>query len=135
MSFVHGKKTKVLLNAIDISAFLDSFTFGDQSIDVNETTTFGATYKTYLAGYSDGTSAMTGKYDGAASAIDSQLSALIGADPVPLVYHPEGLGTGKPTKTVQVVLTSYSTSAPVGDVVTFSAGFQFSSAVVRTVQV
>ena len=59
MAFVHGKGTTVLLNAYDLSAYLNG---ADQTITVEtaETTCFGSSAKSYVTGLRDGTVSVGG---------------------------------------------------------------------------
>lgn len=124
MAFVHGKGTSVMLNAFDVSAFLNS---ADQTITVEtaETTTFGSSAKSYITGLRDGTVSVGGFYDGSASAVDEVLSSAIGSssDSV-LSVADEGMTVGGRALVAQAIDTSYQITGAVGDAVTVSAEFQ-----------
>lgn len=114
---VHGKGTAVWYNAANLSGYLDNT---DMSIDMDagETTTYGQTWKTYLAGLVDATVGFTGKYD--ATAGDS-LEGQLGTDSGVLTYCPGGASTiGDRARLVSVTGATYSESSPVGDIVTFA---------------
>ena len=49
MAFIHGKDTKVIIDSTDLSAYLNSAE-PSRTADVGETTTFGSSNKTYIAG-------------------------------------------------------------------------------------
>lgn len=124
MAFVHGKGTSVLLNAFDLSAYLNS---ADQTISVEtaETTTFGSSSKSYVAGLRDGTVSLSGFFDGAANAVDSVISTALGsATSSVLSVADEGLTIGNRALIVQAIDTSYQITGAVGDVVSISAEFQ-----------
>ena len=49
MAFIHGKDTKVYIDSNDLSSYLSSAD-PSRTVDVGETTTFGSSNKTYVAG-------------------------------------------------------------------------------------
>ena len=53
---------------------------------------------------------------------------------VELIYRPEGAGTGKPEKTVDVLVMGYKESTPVDDMITWTADLQLSGDVVKSTQ-
>lgn len=117
MAFAHGRNSAVWWNSANLSGYLDNT---DLSIDVDtgETTTYGQTWKTYLAGLVDATVGFTGKYD--ATAGDS-LEGQLGTDSGVLTYCPGGASTiGDRARLVSVTGSTYSESSPVGDIVTFA---------------
>lgn len=129
MAFRHGKFAEISVNSVDLSAFCDS---AELSIDVDtaETSTFGDTYKSHLAGLAGATIELSGNYDPTAvSGPSAVLMALIGAAAFPVEYHPGGNTAGQREHTFNAILTSYSESSPVGDKVTFSASLLVDGAV------
>lgn len=134
MAFVHGKGVVYTLNADDLSAYSNSITFS-RSADSHDVTTFGKNSKVYQSGLKDGTAKVSGIYDNTAVTGPSALfRGLLGGASVPLVYKPEGTGTGKPSATVQVIVTGYEESAPVADMITFSADLQLSGDITDATQ-
>jgi hypothetical protein len=132
MGFVHGKGTAVSLDAKDLGTFSNSVTFG-RTADSHDVTTFGKNSKVYAPGLKDGTASIEGIYDNTASTgPGAVLRPLIGAAAVELVYEPEGTGASKPIATVDVLVTSYEESAPVADMITFTAELQLSDDIVDT---
>lgn len=126
MAFVHGKGTAVTIDGDDLSAFSNSVTFG-RTAETHDVTTFGKNSKVYAAGLKDGTASIEGIYDNTAlTGPGAVLRPLVGADPVVLVYMVEGDTVGKPTATVNVLVTGYEESAAVADMVMFSASLQLS---------
>jgi len=135
MAFTHGKGAVFKLdNAAGtlqiLTAFLDSVDLNN-TVDVSETTTMGAEAKTYVSAQSDATLTISGKFDGTASTGPHViLSGLIGLETTSsFEYGPEGSTTGKQKLLGECFLTSYTVSAPVGDMVTFSADLQVTGAV------
>ena len=132
MAFVHGKGVVYSIDGDDLSAYSSSVTFS-RSADTHDVTTFGKDSKVYAPGLKDGTAKIEGVYDNTASTgPGAVLRALIGAAAVSLVYKPEGTGTGKPIATVDALVNSYEESAPVADMITFSAELQLSDDIADT---
>ena len=133
MAFVHGKDSVFKLDnaggaLTDISAFVNSVDF-PETADVAETTTLGDSSKSYIVGLKDATISLAGLYD---STLDAILGAVVGQSAtLSYEYSPEGTGSGKIKYTGECILTSYSQSSPVGDVVGFSADLQVSGDVTR----
>ena len=138
MAFVHGKGAVFKIdNAAGtlqtLTSYVDSIDFSN-SVDMAETTTMGSEVKTYLSGQSDGTLSISGKWDSTASTgPDVILNGLIGLEATSTFeVGPEGSTAGKTKYTGECFLTSYVVSAPVGDVVTFTADFQITGAITKT---
>lgn len=135
MGFVHGKGTAVSLDSNALGAFSNSVTFG-RTADSHDVTTFGKNSKVYAPGLKDGTATIEGIYDNTVgTGPGAVLRPLIGAAAVELVYEPEGTGAGKPLATVDVLVTSYEETAPVADMITFTAELQLSDDIADTVGV
>lgn len=112
----HGRYTGVLLDAIDLSPYLTS---ADLSVDVDDsdTTTFGATWKTAIAGQIAPKVDASGYYDPGLGKFTP--AALVAPGGV-LTYGPAGLSTiGQLARLIPVVYTTYAESSPVGGVVAF----------------
>jgi hypothetical protein len=133
MAFSHGKNTVFKLDDSgatlrDISAYLTSVSF-PRSQELAETTTFGATAKTFLAGFGDATISIEGNWD---PTVDGYLAGILGqAATVSFEYGPEGGTTGDIKFSGEAILTSYETSSGINDVTTFSAELQVSAGVTR----
>lgn len=130
-TFVHGKSTDFQIDDTggtirDISNTLTSVDF-PETIDTAETTAFGSTSKSYIVGLRDATISVSGIWD---ATVDSYF---IGTEPASrsFVYGPAGSTSGNVKYSGECILTSFSISNPVGDVVTFSADFQVTGDVTR----
>jgi hypothetical protein len=133
MSFVHGKDTEITVAAGDLSQYTNTsqFTRGADSHDV---TTYGKDDHVFAGGLRTGGFTMGGTYDNtAASGPSAKLVPLIGTV-VEIIRKPEGTGTGKPQQTFDAVLTQFQETSPVADMVSWSAEFTVSDAVVTTSQ-
>jgi hypothetical protein len=86
--FGHGKATAVYANGVDLSAFLNSVGVSGTA-DLAETSCFGSTYKSFVAGLLDSKMSLGGYFSSAAAAVDETLSPLLGAD-VYLTVLPQG---------------------------------------------
>jgi hypothetical protein len=133
MAFTHGKDSVFKLDnsggsLTDISAYINSVDF-PETADVAETSVLGASSKSYIVGLKDSTIAIAGLWD---STVDGILGAVVGQSAtLSFEYSPEGTTGGNIKYTGECILTSYSQSSPVGDVVGFSADLQVSGDVTR----
>lgn len=134
MAFIHGKDTFISLDGDNLSAFTNTSTL-TRTADSHDVTTYGQGAHVYAGGLQDGTAAIGGIYDNtAATGPRGVIEPLIGTVVV-LVRQPEGVGAGKPTDTVNVLVTQYVETNPVADMVTWTAELQLSGPVASTVQV
>jgi hypothetical protein len=126
----HGKSTSLSIGANDISVYVTSVTF-EQDNDIHDITTFGATNHRYLAGLIDGKLTVNGFWDKTATVGSyTVIHPLVGdSDGAAFIYGPEGTASGKVKQSGTIILESYSESAPVADMVTFTASFRIDGAV------
>ena len=130
-TFVHGKSTDFAIDDTGGSSRNIANTHTDvsfpQTIDTAETTAFGSSNKSYIVGLKDTTISVSGIWD---ATVDGYLS---GTEPASrsFIYGPAGSTGGNVKYTGEAILTNYSQSNPVGDVVTFTADFQVTGAVTR----
>ena len=130
-TFVHGKATDFELDdtggtSRSLSTVLTSVDF-PETIDTAETTAFGATSKSYIVGLRDATISVSGLWD---ATVDGYI---IGTEPATrsFIFGPAGSTSSNVKYTGECILTSYSVSNPVGDVVTFSLDLQVTGNVTR----
>lgn len=141
MGFTRGGKGAVLVDdstgvPVDITEFVDSVEWGGREREVLETTVFGTDTKSFVPGLSDGKLTISGKFDAAANGPDELFHEILGAEVLTTVtWQPAGAGAGKAEYEVEAICNSYTASAPVGEIITYSAGFQMSGSVTRSVQV
>lgn len=133
MAQVHGRNTYVSLDADELSEFANNVEFSRES-DSHDTTTFGRNSKRYKGGLLDGTATISGIYEDGLTGPRALVEPLIGTN-VALIYRPEGTGTGRPQKTVEVLVTTYNETSPVADMIAWTCECQFSGDVVTTSQV
>ena len=124
MAFIHGKSAVVLNNEFNLSTYFNDISIS-RSVETAETTAFGASAKAYIVGISDGTISLGGMFDGAANAIDAEITDMIGSTSGVVSISASGVTTiGTRMISATGIVTSYEVSAPVGDVVSASAEFQ-----------
>ena len=130
-TFVHGKSTDFALDdtggtSRNISDTLTDVSF-PQTIDTAETTAFGSSNKSYIVGLKDTTISVSGVWD---ATVDGYLS---GTEPASrsFIYGPAGSSSSNIKYTGEAIMTNYSVSNPVGDVVTYSVDLQVTGAVTR----
>ena len=131
-TFAHGKSTDFAIDDTGGSSRNISDTLTDvsfpQTIDTAETTAFGSSNKSYIVGLKDTTISVSGIWD---ATVDGYIS---GTEPASrsFIYGPAGTTSGNVKYTGEAIMTNYSVSNPVGDVVTFSMDLQVTGAVTRT---
>ena len=111
----------------DFSAYLKESGF-NRAVDAIESTTLGATNKTFIPGLGEASISLSGEFDATA---DGYLDGIRRATTT-FEWYPLGTGTGKPKYAGSCILTKYEVSTPVADAVTFSAEFQVTGAVNRS---
>ena len=130
-TFVHGKSTDFELDdtsgtSRSLANTLTSVDF-PETIDTAETTAFGATSRSYIVGLRSATISVSGLWD---ATIDGYI---IGTEPASrsFIFGPAGSTGGNVKYTGEAILTNYSISNPVGDVVTYSIDLQVTGNVTR----
>jgi hypothetical protein len=138
-AFIHSKLSKIKIDTsggvlTDISDSVDEVGFPEE-LDLVETTTFGATSKTYLVGFADGKVTISGNWN---RTLHSHLSAVKTAfrdgtlASVSVEYGPEGTDSGDIKVTCEAVMVNYEKSSSAKDQVKFSSEFQITGAVTET---
>ena len=130
-TFVHGKSTDFELDdtggtSRSLSNVLTSVDF-PEVIETAETTAFGATSESYIVGLRDASISVSGLW---AATVDGYI---IGTEPATrsFIFGPAGSTSSNVKYTGECILTNYSVSAPVADVVTFSLDLQVTGNVTR----
>jgi len=123
MAFVSAKSAQFTLAATDISAYIDSVGGLDNNTDMLETTSFGATSKTFIGGLRNGsTIQISGKWD---ATLHTTVNALLGsATSSAWVFGPAGSTVSNVKFSGSCFVQSYEVSAQVADLVTWSATLQ-----------
>lgn len=132
-TFRHGKAAVFKIDDSggtlrNISDSLNSISFPREA-EVLETTSFGSSDRTYIVGFKNGTISIEGSFD---ATYDGYLAGALGQDAtLSFEYGPEGSTSTYTKYTGECILTSYESTAGVGDVVSVSAEFQITGAVTR----
>ena len=133
MARVHGKGTFVSLGGDDISEYSNNSQI-EINADSHDITGYGEDSHSFFGGLKNGTASISGIYDSTAvTGPRAVLRPLVGTV-VELVHQPEGAGSGKPQDVVDVLVTKYTQTHPVADMVTWTVDLQFSGDVVSTAQ-
>lgn len=117
-----GADAVLLLNAADITDFVDTVTF-TESHDSLDVTTYGNDGHRKRGGLSDGSIALGGVYDTTASGPHDVVKPLLGTI-VAFVWRAEGTGAGKPTTTCNVLVQNYVESSPVADIIRWTLALE-----------
>jgi Phage tail tube protein len=132
-TFRHGKTAVFKIDDSggtlrDISDSLNSISFPREA-EVLETTSFGSNDRTYIVGFKSQTISIEGSFD---ATYDGYIAGVLGQDAtISFEYGPEGSTATRVKYTGECILTSYESSAGVGDVVNVSASYQITGAVTR----
>ena len=131
-TFVHGKSTNFQLDDTsgtirDISNTVTSVDL-PETLDTAETTAFGSSAKSYIVGLTDATISVSGIWD---ATVDGYIAG--GAEPASrsFVFGPAGSTVSNVKYSGEAIVTSFSISNPVGDVVTYSLDLQVTGAITR----
>ena len=117
-----GADAVFLLNAVDISAFMDTIT-ETESGDSLDVTTFGNNGHRKRGGLTDGSISIGGVYDTTSNGPHDVVKPLLNTV-VTFAWRPEGTGSGLPTVTGSVLVQNYVESAPVADIVRWTAALE-----------
>jgi hypothetical protein len=128
MGFVHGKGVVVSVDAKDLAAYGTSCEY-ELKADSHDVTTFGNDTKVFAGGLKESSMKIEGTYDDTATTGPRAVLEPMVGTVVEMIYSPEGSGSGNPTRTWDCLLTTYTETAPVADMIKFSAQFQGSGAV------
>lgn len=133
----HGKNTQVTIGGQNISKHTNSTDYGREG-DSHDVTTYKEnpedTAHEFIGGLTGGTVTIAGVYDsdettGPAAVIEPLLGTV-----TEFIHQPEGVGVGKPQRTMNVLVTSYQESAPVADIVSWTSDLQITGNVTKTAQ-
>jgi hypothetical protein len=135
MAFRHGRLAEISVAGTALQTFCTSL---DLSIDADtaDTTTFGSTWKSALAGTAGAKLELAGDFDPTASTGPAAvlMTALTGLAPVAVVHKPGGTASGQRTNSFNAIVTNYAESSPVGGIITFKASLLVTGAVTPTTQ-
>lgn len=111
MAFKHSKLTVILVDDVDLSAFINNSNF-KKSSKSEDLTTYGKDAEVYGGGLLSGECGISGVYDDGAAGPRATLMPLIGSN-VNVKHRPEGTGAGKPQDSFDALIMDYSETAAV----------------------
>lgn len=129
----HGRLAVLTVATLDVSLSVKTSTL-EESADVHDTTGYTLANRTKAGGLIDGKFTASGLYDigtvtGTALALEGQRG-----NTHALVLKITGAGTGKPQDVFSAVMSKFTKTDPVDDMVTWAAEWEITGAIVRTVQ-
>ena len=131
-TFVHGKSVDFELDdtggtSRSLSDTLNSVDFPEVT-ETADTTAFGSSSRSFIVGLESASISISGLWD---ATVDGYIKG--GTEPASrsFIYGPAGATGGYVKYTGEAILTNYSVSSPVGDVVTYSCDLQVTGAVTR----
>jgi hypothetical protein len=128
-TFRHGKSVNVFIDEYDFSSYFNDMS-ATSNLEPTETTAFGSSAKTYIAGLRDGTISLSGMFEGTTTGTDVWFEGVMGLTTKQnIIVAPEGHGLGNVATVANSDDTSYEVSGSVGDLVMTSAEFQASTGV------
>lgn len=132
MAEVRGSRSYISASGADISTFSNnvSITHNADTVDVS---TFGVDWHQFASALRSGTFNVSGVYDSTTSGPHDTLGSWVGEE-LAMVYRPEGTGSGLPATTFQAILSTYTESAAVADMVQWAANLQSTGAITQTDQ-
>jgi hypothetical protein len=135
MASINSKSLTLSVNSDNISAYTNSVEISSET-STHDVTGFGSDAKAFTPGLNEATMTTEGWYDTTASGGTADVLDTIyaGNAAVAVQYRPEGAGTGLPNWAFDAVLTSYSLSHAVDDIVMWSADWQITGDVTKTNQ-
>ena len=131
-TFVHGKSVDFAIDdtsgsSRNISDTVNSVDF-PETTETADTTAFGSSSRSFIVGLESATISISGLWD---STVDGYIKGGTEPSSRSFIYGPAGSTGGNVKYTGVCIMTNYSISSPVGDVVTFSIDLQVTGAVTR----
>ena len=122
----------ITISGVDLSTSIAAVTL-DVTAEEQDTTAFGATYRTRIAGLKDGSLSLDFHQDFGSGAVDATLFPLLGSAVAFVIKPTSGtVSATNPTYSGTAVVTQYQPFASsVGDLATLSVSWPLSGAVTR----
>ena len=130
---MQGKKTVVFLNSVDLTSYSNNSQL-ELSADSHDITVYGQDQHAFEGGLQNGQLTVSGFYDTTASVGPRAVIRSIIGQKVPFIHRPEGTGSGLPQDSGLCVVTKYTQTHPVADMVTWSVDLQLSDFIDPTAQ-
>lgn len=129
----HGKDTVFIFNGVDISGHQNT-TEWEETADEHDVTTYGNDSHVFAGGLHGGSATIGGIYDSSLTTGPRYVIKPQKGNNVPVLYRPEGTGTGLPEDSAEVLVKSYKESAPVADMIMWTATLTLSGDVTSAPQ-
>lgn len=123
MAFTHGKRTRLYMDALNLSHYSRSVSIPAE-VDTAECSTFGADWKQYVSGLRDATISVEGLFDAVSD--EALLESFDHADKSVWQVYFQGDAVGLPGRGLVCDTTNYEPSSEIGDVVQWSVEAQSS---------
>lgn len=119
MAFVHGKGSYFKVASTDLSSYLNSISVS-RTADTVETSAFGSTSKSYVAGLKDASITLSGMFD---ATVYSTIQGWLGTSQT-FEFGPAGSTNGLVKISGNALVTSVEMASAVGAVVTLNLNLQ-----------
>lgn len=116
MPFVHGRRTSVYLDGLDLSPYLNAAEWSTEQ-DTAETTAFGSSWASFIAGEQGSKVAFQGLYDPTMLDLENMIGDDFSLTNGVLTVCQGGTAVGDGARLFQVTNAAYGQSSPVGGVV------------------
>lgn len=123
MPAAHGRKTRVYINAYDLTGFYRK-AGSECSREVADATPFNVDDKVYVAGTKDASMSLEGMFDGAINGIEQVLHTALDSDPTTIAICPQGDVLGNVAYGMQSLETKFAVDASKDDIVTLANELQ-----------
>lgn len=131
MAVVHGRRTKVYGQGVDLTSFLRTASL-QRTADVAESTPFNNDAKQYTVGMRDGVMNFEGLFDGSAAAVDETLASILGSTSQKVFLVPIGVeALGSTAHGMSGDESTYDVETSTDDVATVTAELQSSTGIDR----
>jgi hypothetical protein len=114
--FVHGSKSSVYIDGLDVSPYLNAADWSTDQ-DTAEVTTFGSSWKSYIAGEQGAKISFTGFYDPLVLDLENLITDDWSLTNGVLTYCPKGSAIGDDARLFSVGATNYGQTSPIGGAV------------------
>lgn len=132
-TLLHGRYVVCSLDGDDLTAYSNNSQL-EFNADSHDVTVYGKNSHVFRGGLKGGTGSVSGFYDVTANVNPRAVIKPLVGTTVQFIHQPEGTGSGKPQDKVDVVVTKYTQTHPVADMVTWTVELQFSDDVDSTPQ-
>lgn len=130
--FVHGKDGSITVDSDDLSAFVNNVTL-NRAADAHDVTTYGNDSHRKFGGLFDGSITLDGIFENGTTSPRDTLNGALGTV-VTIQWRPEGAGSGLANYAFDALVQSYVETAPVADMITWSATLEIDDDVTESEQ-